>query len=141
MLKKEKMPRATEWAEQIKKEGFGLKIDTSYEEEKNDRDGIYGYRPCFYYNVDEIGYELDIILREQEAEDFQEWDDEFPEVKKFDLAVIFGIYEEDDANCAMVAGAVLAKMTDGIYFDVDEPMPINKLYRQCKEIDNMMKKR
>ena len=54
------MPTAKEWAE-----GFGLELDRSWEEEK-DSNGIYGYRPCSYYAVKEVGFELDITSREDE---------------------------------------------------------------------------
>lgn len=138
MLKKEKMPTAIEWAEEIKKEGFGLEIDTSYEQEA-DSDGIYGYRPCKYYDIEDIGYELDILSREENSTDFEEWDEEFTGVRVCDLAVIFGVYEENDVYAAMVAGAVLAKMTGGIYFDVDEPIELNELYKMAREVNSKLK--
>ena len=56
-LNKKNMPTAEEWANAIEKEGFGLKIDTSYEEEANN-DGFYGFRPCKYYDLEDVGYEL-----------------------------------------------------------------------------------
>ena len=134
MLKKENMPTAKEWAEEIKKEGFGLEIDTTYEEE-TDIDGIYGFRPCRYYDIEDIGYELDILSREDNSEDFEEWDEDFNEVRGCDLAVIFGAYEENDVYAVMVAGYILAKFANGIYFDVDEPMDLSELYKQCREVD------
>jgi hypothetical protein len=138
MLKKENMPKAKEWSEKIKSEGFGLEIDTSYEEEE-DSGGIYGFRPCKYYNVEDIGYELDILSRDENQEDFEEWDEEFPELKQYDLAVIFGIYEEDDVKAVMVAGVVLTKMTNGVFFDVDEALALDELYATAKQIDEEMK--
>ena len=139
MLKKENMPTAKEWADEIKKEGFGLEIDVTYEEER-DVDGIYGFRPCKYYNLEDLGYELDILSREENSEDLEEWDEEFDEVKGCDLAVIFGIYEENDAYAAMVAGYILAKLTGGIYFDIDEPIELEELEKLCRAIDEKLKK-
>jgi len=140
MLKKENMPTAKEWSDKIKSEGFGLEIDTSYEEEENSN-GIYGFRPCKYYNVDDIGYELDILSRDENQEDFEEWNEEYPELKQYDLAVIFGIFEEDDAVAATVAGAVLTKMSEGVFFDIDEPVEIDDLYSMAKKMDADMKQR
>ena len=134
MLKKEKMPSAKEWANQIKKDGFGLEIDITYEQE-SDTNGIYGFRPCKYYNIDDAGYELDILSREENSEDFEEWAEDFDEIQEYDLAVIFNVYEKNDVYAAMVAGYVLAKLTNGIYFDVDEPMDLEELHKQCREVD------
>ena len=137
-IKKEKMPTAKEWADAIRAEGFGLELDTSWEEE--DSDGVYGYRPCSYYDVKEVGFELDIISREDEPEDFEEFEEIDSNVKNFDLCVSFGIYEEVDAIASGVAGAVLVKLAgDGIYFDLDEPIPLNEALDNCREIDNEMK--
>ena len=137
-LNKKNMPTAKEWANAIEKEGFGLKIDTSYEEEENN-DGFYGFRPCKYYDLEDVGYELDILMREENLEDFEEWDEMFPEVKQYDSAVIFGVYNEYDAYTAMIAGCVLAKISGGIYFDLDEPVDLKKLCLQCKDIDYKLK--
>jgi len=138
MLNKENMPAAEVWAEQLKKDGFYAFIDTTWEEEK-DSDGSYGFRPCKYYNLEDIGFELDMLSREKNIEDFEEWDDAFPQVKEFDLAVVFGIRSEYDSYIATIAAAVLAKMSNGIYFDVDVPMEIDSIYKICKEIDEKVK--
>jgi len=138
MLKKENMPSAKIWAEQLKKDGFYAFIDTTWEDEK-DLEGVYGFRPCKYYNLEDIGYELDILSRNDNLEDFEEWDDEFPQVKELDLAVVFGVRNEHDRYIATIAAAVLAKMSNGIYFDVDIPMEIDSIYKICNEIDEKVK--
>jgi len=137
-LNKKNMPTAKEWANAIEKEGFGLKIDTSYEEEENN-DGFYGFRPCKYYDLEDVGYELDILLREENLDDFSEWDEMFSEIKQYDSAVVFGVYSEYDSYASMVAGCVLAKISGGIYFDLDEPVDLNELCLQCKDIDHKLK--
>ena len=139
-LNKNKMPTAKEWANAIEKEGFGLKIDTTYEQEEH-IDGIYGFRLCKYYDMADVGYELDIINRDENVEDFEEWDKMHPELKQYDLAVVFGVFEEYDVYAAMVAGCVLAKISQGVYFDVDEPVDLNDLCAQFKEIDKKLSSR
>ena len=140
MLKKENMPTAKEWSDEVKKRGFGLEIDTTYEKEI-DADGIYGFRPCKYYNIEDLGYELDILSRENNSEDFEEWDEDFSEVRECDLVVIFGVFEEDDVFAAMVAGYTLSKFSSGVYFDVDKPIDLNELHKQCREVDTQLKHR
>lgn len=137
-LSKKRMPKAKEWASAIEKERFGLKIDTSYEQETTN-DGIYGFRSCKYYELEDVGYELDILLREENLEDFEEWDKMYPEVKQYDLAVVFGVYSEHDVYAAIVAGCVLAKISGGMYFDIDEPVDLNELCLQCKDTDYKLK--
>jgi len=135
-IKKEDMPTAKEWARAIRSEGFGLELDTTWDKQKN-RDGDYGYRSCSYYKLKNVGFELDIINRIDDPEYFEDFEEIDSNVKNFDLCVSFGIYREVDAMASEIARTILVKMAgDGIYFDLDQPIPINEALIICKEIDN-----
>lgn len=131
-----KMSNPSQWANKIISEGFGLQLDTSYDPKK---ESIFGYRPCKYYNL-EVGFELSYITRSSDREWFEEWEEEFEVIKSCDLCVIFSCFCEQDVEAAMVAGAVLAKASEGIYFDVDEPMKLEDVMDAARNIDAKMKK-
>jgi len=138
-IKKEKIPTAKEWAEAIKSEGFGLEIDETWEEEKR-CDGSYGYRPCRYYEVKDVGFELDFIMRDENPDYFQEYEELDSNVKKFDLAVCFGVYTEEDAMASAIAGTVLMKIVgEGVCFDLDDPISLESALVLCREVDREMK--
>lgn len=134
LLKKEKMPSPLEWAKAIQEEGFGLELDTSFDP---NQESIFGYRPCFFYGK-EVGFELTYTSREEDPEWFEEWEDYVENSSNFDFCVSFGI--RDDGESIQVAGAVLAKYTDGVYLDVDVPMSITDAMKAAIEADKQMKK-
>jgi len=138
MLKKEKMPSPQEWSNAIKESGYGLQIDTGYDPSS---ESSFGFLPCKYYDADEIGYELDYVSRSEMPEDFEEWDSEFDAVRECDFAVLFGVYEDDDVNAAWVAGSVLAKISGGLFFDVDEPVELTEALETAFQIELEMKAR
>ena len=137
-IKKENMPTAKEWAEAIKSEGFGLELDISWD--GREEDGSYGYRPCRYYDVKDVGFELDLIMRDENFDYFQEYEELDKNIKKFDLAVCFGVYTEEDAMASAVAGTVLMKIAgEGVCFDLDEPISLASALVLCREVDKEMK--
>lgn len=128
LLRQKDMVSPVQWAEAILKEGFNLEIDTSYE--LDDDNGVFGYRPC-KLNQTDVGFELSYISRHEDPDWFDEWDDCFEEAYQYDFCVSLSLCDESPA--VLIAGAVLAKITGGVYFDIDEPMDTDDALEMARD--------
>ncbi len=130
LLPASNMVAPDEWVRAIRAEGFCLELDTRYD--PTEEEGVFGYRPCLCLGR-EVGFELSYARRADDPEWFSEWDGQWPEASQYDFCVSLGLRHEGDA--VLVAGAVLAKITGGVYFAVDLPLSTDEAMAAAREAD------
>jgi hypothetical protein len=111
-------PSAREWAAAVKREGFDVAIDQTFDTRQSS-----GFRPC---PNSACGFEYTFgRLSPDDLEDFEIAPRQKSEILKYDSIV--GLHYKTDADLAVVkaAAAVLAKMTGGFVLEPESGAVLN----------------
>lgn len=106
-----KLPSKEKWEAAIAEHGFDLKFCDGFDPKSHS-----GFLPCLLTNR-EAGFEYDC----DELEDTMFDTESNPEIKGRDRCIGFcSSYEQDDLSSAMIAASTLSKLSDGVFWMVDD---------------------